>query len=138
MRTKFYYIEATKESLDYHFTEFYVNEVKYRMEFYINLTLNSTKIYTSISSGKKRKLLNIFEEKGIKNNNGLKPLIIAKNIMYEFGCYYKKEWINYGDVFLCIQWSDNRRKNIYTRLLKEGFRFTKVDNTTTLIKNIGR
>ena len=136
MKTKFYYVEATEESLDYHFTELYVNEVKYRMEFLIDLTLNSTKIYTSISSGKKRKLLNIFEEKIEKSFNGLKPLIIAKKIMYEFGEYYKKEWINYGDVFLCIQWSDNRRKNIYSRLLKEGFRFSKVDKTTTLIKNI--
>ena len=85
---------------------------------------------------KKRKLLNIFEEKIEKSFNGLKPLIIAKKIMYEFGEYYKKEWINYGDVFLCIQWSDNRRKNIYSRLLKEGFRFSKVDKKTTLIKNI--
>ena len=138
MKTKFHYVEATDESLDYHFTEFYVNDVKYRMEFLIDLTLNSTKIYASISSGKKRKLLNVFEEKKEKSNNGLKPLIIAKNIMYEFGCYYKKEWINYGDVFLCIQWSDNRRKNIYARLLKEGFKFTKVDKIPTLIKNIGR
>lgn len=55
MKTKFYYVEATEESLDYHFTEFYVNEVKYRMEFLIDLTLNSTKIYTSIGSGKKKK-----------------------------------------------------------------------------------
>lgn len=138
MLKRFNYEEETEDNNDYFFTEFHVNNVKYRMEFLVYVYYNSTKIYVSISSGKKRKTLNIFEDNGIKNKNGIKPLLIVKKLMYDFSEYYKKEWINYGDIFLCINWSDVRRREIYKRLEKEGFRLGKIDNTTTLFKNISK
>lgn len=39
-------------------------------------------------------------------------------------------------LYICIDWADNRRRNIYQRLQKEGFTFRNINNHKSLVKQI--
>jgi hypothetical protein len=95
----------------------------------------SVKYWFSISSGKKRKDFEIFEEKGSKSFGGIKSLFWLKECLLDFPNFFARRL--YGrNQYICIGWSDNRRRNIYERLVKEGFQFMVEGGRKILIKKL--
>lgn len=110
---------------------------KYKYNIFITLeeTDKSLKYWIAISSGKKRKEFDIFEEKENKSLVGIKPLFWIKNEILEFPKYYTKGMTNKSQ-YICITWADNRRRNIYQRLEREGFKFMNIGGEKCLVKKI--
>jgi hypothetical protein len=104
------------------------------------MTIESTKsikLWVALSSGKKRKDLKIFEDKENKSFGGIKALIWVKKAILEFPEYYKEAYITEDvKLYICIQWSDNRRRDVYKRLEKDGFYFKHIDGSKALVKEI--
>lgn len=127
--------KRSKEYKDIYYTSEVFNGCTYMVTVYVeDMFHKSIRFWFGASSGKKRKNLEVFEEKRDKSTGGIKALIWIKNSMLSFPEYYshnedKKQ-------FICIQWSDNRRRNIYKRLEREGFYFMQIDGQKTLIKEV--
>lgn len=113
------------------------NHCTYVVSITVEDSVKSLKFWVAASSGKKRKDLVVFEEKESKSDGGLKALIWIKNQMLNFPQYYKEKY-NTKDtnLYICISWSDSRRRNIYERLLEDGFKFQIIHNNKTLIKKV--
>ena len=64
----------------------------------------------------------------------MKALIWCKDTILEFPAEYNRD----KDLkqYICIGWSDNRRRNIYDRLRRYGFEYSQIDNRKTLIKQV--
>jgi hypothetical protein len=57
--------------------------------------------------------------------------------MYDFPKFYAdRRNIKELNTYICIGWADSRRRNIYQRLEKEGFRFSMEDGKKILIKKL--
>ena len=112
------------------------NYFTYKVTAIIDKTPKSDKFWISAGSGKKRKELDIWEEKPNKSLGGLKALLWMKRMVLDFPNYYVNSCFGRENKrrYLIIAWSDNRRRNIYERLLKEGFVFTIQDNKKVLMK----
>jgi hypothetical protein len=105
----------------------------YKIMVYIEESHKSVKFYIGASSGNKRDKLEIFEEKQTKSRGGIKALLWIKSKMFEFPEYFDSRVKNQ---YICISWSDNRRRNIYKRLEKEGFQFMVEDGKKILMKKL--
>lgn len=103
----------------------------YKIMVYIEESHKSVKFYFGAASGNKRDKLEVFEEKETKSRGGIKSLIWIKNQILGFPEYYDSKIKNQ---YICISWSDNRRRNIYQRLEKEGFQFMVEDGKKILMK----
>lgn len=94
----------------------YINGVKYRMcfeDYY-------THWYVSLSSGKKRRELDVYEQKPERSHNSWEVVKWCLECIADFP--YK------GNIV--VQWADNRRKRIYGRiLLQHRFRLVRFENT---------
>jgi hypothetical protein len=55
--------------------------------------------------------------------------------MYDFPEYYKNR-VYQRKEYICIGWSDKRRRDIYERLLKDGFTFEMEYNRKILRKKL--
>ena len=60
------------------------NGYTYRVSIIVEETRKSLKFWASISSGKKREDLEVYEEKDVKSKGGIKALIWCKNTILEF------------------------------------------------------
>lgn len=110
------------------------NGYTYVIQIIPEVLSKSIRYWPSLSSGTKRKELDIFEEKPNKSKGGIKALLWAKDAILDFPNWYK---YSYGkQQYICIAWADNRRRNIYERLKSEGFKFMKIDGNKILIKKI--
>ena len=87
-----------------------------------------------MSSGKKRRDLRVFEPKETKSTGGVKALFWAKKVILEFPEYYGNPYNQ--KQFICVHWADSRRRNIYSRLIAEGFEFGTRENKKILIKKV--
>lgn len=87
--------------------------------YYLYLHTDSTTIYVTLSSGKKRKHRAIFEDKEQKSDGGIKALLWAVRTMLDFQSNYLKGRM------LIVKPADSRRRKIYKRLLNYGFFETK-------------
>jgi len=117
--------------------EKYFGKYKYLVEVWVEETSNSLRYWVSVSSGKKRRELKIFEDKTDKSLGGIKALLWVKQTMLGFPKYYVENYhVDGFKLYLCIRWADNKRRNIYERLTKEGFYFQHIDNSKTLIKEV--
>jgi len=98
-------------------------------------TDKSVKYWIHVSSGKKRKEFEIFEDKENKSLGGIRALFWIKEAMYDFPKYFFK-YVGNRTEYICIGWADSRRRNIYQRLQKEGFQFMIENRNKILIKKL--
>jgi hypothetical protein len=113
------------------------NSYQYNVIVMPEQTHKSIKYWVSVSSGKKRKEFEIFENKESKSLGGIRALFWIKEAMYDFPKFYKdKHSLSKLNSYICIGWSDSRRRDIYKRLEKEGFQFMMDEGNKILIKKL--
>lgn len=115
-----------------YYTTAVFNNCVYKLEVEIEVRSKSEICWVALSSGKKRKFLDTFEAKPQKSTGGVKALVWAKNILEKIS-----ELLARTDkkVYICIGWSDNRRRDIYSRYLTD-FHLGMINNRKVLIKCI--
>lgn len=111
------------------------NGYTYNAVMTLKETDKSVKYWFSISSGKKRKDFNVFEEKESKSFGGLKALLWLKECLFDFPNFFAPRLRGRSQYF-CIGWADSRRRDIYERLQKEGFQFMIEGGRKILIKKL--
>ena len=135
-------MEVLKWTKDLDFEDTYYKIKKYGNTFYkIEIFLctysKSAKVWASVSSGKKRKHLESFEENNYSRDGGIKALVWCKEEILSIFKFiehiYNIEGLN---KYICIGWSDSKRRNVYSRLEKEGFYFMVEDRLKILMKKI--
>lgn len=93
------------------------------------------KYWIHASSGKKRREFEIFEDKENKSLGGIKALYWIRDAMFDFPRCFKNR-VGNRQQYICIGWADSRRRNIYSRLIKEGFEFRSEQGRKILIKKL--
>jgi len=128
------------EDSDYYlwYTEEVFEGYTYRLSMSVHESSKSIKFWVGASSGKKRKDKNIYHDKENKSLGGIKSLFWIKRMMYEFPIYYTKmyPWKANKTKYICVGWADNRRRDIYQRLQKEGFQFIIDEGRKILMKKL--
>lgn len=109
-------------------TEQEFNGDTYRVEVTKDEYCKTIKYWIALSSGRKRKDLEMFQEKDKKSRGGLKALFWARKAIKDF-----EKGISHGT--LVIGWSDTRRKRIYQKYLKD-FQVMKFNEGFVLVKKI--
>lgn len=72
----------------------------------------------------------------LTGKDGVYPLLLAKKRLIEIENIIRKDYKD-KEIFLCIFWYDNRRRNVYYRGLKNiGYSFNRVYGKKCLIKKI--
>jgi len=113
------------------------NDYQYNVIIITEETDKSLKYWVHVSSGKKRKEFEIFEDKENKSLGGIRALFWVKEAMFDFNDYItERRNLKNKNVYCCVGWADSRRRNIYQRLEKEGFRFSMEDGKKILIKKL--
>jgi hypothetical protein len=113
------------------------NGYQYNVMVIPDQTYKSIKYWIHVSSGKKRKEFEIFEDKENKSLGGIRALFWIKEAMYDFPKFYaEKHNISKLKQYLTIGWADSRRRNIYQRLEKEGFQFMMDGGNKILMKKL--
>lgn len=118
---------------DFYYSEKEFNGSVYRVEIYIWEYPKSIKFWVGASSGKKRKDREVFMAKDNKSTGGMKALLWIKEKLLEFPQYFGSPIKNQ---YICIHWADNRRRDIYQRLQKEGFQFVNEEGKKILRKKL--
>lgn len=113
----------------------------YKLTVYVEVLNKSVKYNIGLSSGRKRSDLDIYENKDVKSDGGISALLWAVNTAMSFPELFKEKRSNFiskkiKNHYLCINWADSRRRDIYARLNKYGFKFMNFNNEKTLIKKI--
>lgn len=103
------------------------NGCTYLVEIWIQEFSKMQRFWVAVSSGKKRKMLDVFEAKDIKSSGGLKALFWCRSAIYDFIEFYGP----LKPTYVCIAWSDSRRRDIYTKYLKD-FKITMIDRKKVL------
>lgn len=115
------------------------NGYTYNVIISVEKSDKSVKYFVAVSSGKKRKEFDIFEEKLTKSFGGVKALFWIREAIYDFPIFYSAR-ISSKDKrnkYICIGWSDSRRKKIYQRYLeKDGFILMRDNNYNILMKKL--
>lgn len=98
----------------------------------------SIRYWIALSSGKKRRDFDIYEDKELKSDGGIKALMWVKEMIFSFPEYFKQNKIKSNkSEYICIKWADSRRRDIYSHLLKRyGFYFMQDGGEKLLIKKI--
>lgn len=115
----------------------YFNGYRYKIEISTEERSKSIRLWVGLSSGKKRKELDIYGDKENKSLGGIKALFWVKKAILAFPEYYKNLYRTEDvKLYICIHWADSRRRDIYKRLEKDGFYFMTIDRSKTLIKEV--
>lgn len=113
------------------------NGYQYNVIVIPDITDKTIKYWIHASSGKKRKEFEIFEDKKNKSLGGIRALFFIRDAMYDFPKFYaEKRGISRLKAYICIGWSDSRRRNIYQRLEKEDFQFANHEGKKILMKKL--
>ena len=120
--------------------ELYVTSKEFNGDTYVVLisvykTLKVDRFWVAVSSGKKRKEFEIFEEKASKSLGGIRALFWIKEAMYDFPKYFSNR-VRGRTEYLMIGWADSRRRDIYQRLEKEDFQFANHEGKKILMKKL--
>ena len=100
--------------------------------YYLFGIVKDNRVWFLMSSGNKRKYIDIFEEKDYKSKAGVSGLIWARDAMLTFTNQYPK----LGITKLCLGASDSRRWRIYkAKLNKYGFFQERYEGKMILVKN---
>lgn len=110
------------------------NGYHYSVFITVSNYIKTQKYWVAASSGKKRRELEIFEDKESKSLGGIKALLWIKEAMLDFPFFYKNPY-NKRE-YICIEWSDSRRRDVYERLNKEGFNFAMTKGGKILMKKL--
>lgn len=130
------WIKDPKYINTYYTTEKF-NGYQYNCLVIVEETDKSIKYWIHASSGKKRKEFEIFEDKENKSLGGIRALFFIKEAMFDFPRYFKeRRSVGNKTCYLCVGWADNRRRNIYQRLEKEGFQFMIERGQKILMKKL--
>lgn len=131
------WVKYTEQKDTYYTTEIF-NGFTYKVFIYVeNNWFKSIKYWVGATSGKKRKDLEIFEDKSNKSLGSIKGLLWIKKAMYDFPKFYAEKFdLEEENRYICIQWSDSRRREIYGRLIKEGFQFMQISGEKILMKKL--
>lgn len=126
---------------EYHDTFYIEKEFEgytYKLRITAYSSNKSVKFWVAASSGKKRKEKDIYKDKENKSLGGMKALMWLKEMMYAFPAYYNKYYPFEANKkqYLQIHWADSRRRDIYQRLLKEGFQFIVDSGQKLLMKKL--
>lgn len=108
--------------------------IVYNLIIYVWEQRSTELFWIGLSSGNKRKDLRVFEDKPKKIPASLKGLLWAKDMILKFPEYYGNK-LNKKQ-YLCISWADSRRRDIYSRLEKYGFKFDFIGGQKALIKEV--
>lgn len=124
---------------DKEFTNVYYKIKKFNTTFYkLDLTLDYNvkvlKIWACASSGKKRRDLEDAEPNDYKRDGGIKALLWMKNELLDILDYLDVQ--PHYKVYICISWADSKRRDVYGRLEREGFRFMVDEGSKILMKRI--
>ncbi len=106
----------------------------YVVTVYVDKSLKSDKFWIGVSSGKKRKHREVFEEKEYKSKGGIKALMWIKDCIFDFPVWYRNDYNK--KQYICIHWSDSRRRDIYKRLENYGFTFSFDGGEKILMKKL--
>ena len=113
------------------------NGYQYNVLVIVEETDKSVKYWIHAYSVKNRREFEIFEDKENKSLGGIRALFFIKAAMFDFPHYFKERRGNINkSCYLCLGWSDNRRRNIYQRLEKEGFKFSVIEGRKILMKKL--
>lgn len=105
----------------------------YRIEINVVDNTKNLKYYIYVGSGLKRKDLKTYEQKQTKIKSDFSNLKQLYEIIMSFDDYYISICVKNKKRYFCINWSDSRRKKIYSRiLLNKGWRIGYIDNYETL------
>lgn len=115
------------------------NGTDYKIEVLVEEKNKSVIFWVGASSGKKRKQIKSYKHEGVDRLGGIKALLWVKDEILKFPDYFASHPRNIlyeGDkVYICIHWTDRRRRDIYYRSLsREGFEYTMFDNKKVLAK----
>lgn len=113
------------------------NSTFYKIELWVDCNAKSYKVWIAISSGKKRKNLENFMPDELFRDGGIKALLWVKKEFFNFPFWYDDNYVlgNYP-LYLCVQWADSRRRDIYSRLINYGFKFMQDEKSKVLMKRI--
>ena len=119
----------------YYFKKEDFNGYTYHLEAYIDSSYKTEIYWFALSSGKKRKELDIYEEKEKKSKGGIQALVWAKKEILSFPDFARNPLKKKR--YIAIRWADSRRRDIYTRsLIKEGFIIQIINKEKVLIKKL--
>lgn len=124
-----------KRYTNLYYTSEIFNGYKYNAVMTLEETDKCLKYWFSVSSGKKRREFEIFEEKDNKSLGGIRALFWIKQAMYDFPEFYKNRVYGRKE-YICVGWADKRRRDIYERLIKEGFTYEMEYNRKILRKKL--
>lgn len=127
--------QKSKEYVDCWYTSEMFNGYTYNVIISVEKSDKSIKFFVAASSGKKRKEFSVFEEKQTKSLGGIKALFWLKRAVFDFPTFYLPQ--DKRNKYLCIGWSDTRRREIYKKyLIKEGFVEMQDEGSRILIKKL--
>ena len=118
------------------------NGYTYNVVISVEKSDKSIKYFVAVSSGKKRKEFDIFEEKLNKSFGGIRALFWIREAVYDFPFFhtnspYGRGLVQGKNCYLCVGWADSRRKKIYQRYLeKDGFVLMRDNNYNILMKKL--
>lgn len=113
------------------------NNTYYKISFTIYYFNKSIKVYIGATSGLKRKHLEDYEVNDYPRDGGIKALLWIKEEIKNLPSFLSEYYIlSDRDMYICINWVDAKRRNVYSRLIKEGFRFMVDSGEKTLMKKI--
>ena len=115
------------------------NSTFYKLTTQLQYHGKTIKYWVFLSSGKKRKEFNYYENKPNKSDGGIKALLWAKEKIFSFHEFFISNYCIGNEVknfYICLKWADSKRRNVYSRLIKYGFYFMYDEGEKILMKKI--
>lgn len=114
-----------------------INNTYYKISLVFYFYNKSIKVNIGVSSGNKRKHLDSFEPNDYTRDGGVKALVWVKEELKSIPEFIESYYFVGGrKKYLCIRWVDAQRRDVYSRLQREGFYFVNEDGERFLIKKV--